>query len=222
MFTLPGSEIFQHNLAQNFDPVAPLLLVFFHSVWEKLWLLKASSHLWIEKGERGRKGARGDVMTVSCHFPWNPKDSLHVPREGVPAWPGQTVLQSGGAGRQKTPLASQYPRVKILPWLWIPLHQDGPWHGWAGAIQEATVGQASLGRTFSSTAATSSGGTTSPPLWGHCCYCSTQTHPPRGNHSPRSPWQMSVLVAPPTINLGSLTMSCNSETEKLLRISKEK
>lgn len=50
----------------------------------------------------------------------------------------------------------------------------------------------------------------------------TWTHPPRRNHSPRSPWQMSVLVAPPRINLGSLTMSCNSETEKLLIISKEK
>lgn len=32
IFILPGSEIFQHNLAQNFDPVVPLLLVFFHSM----------------------------------------------------------------------------------------------------------------------------------------------------------------------------------------------
>lgn len=155
LFTLPGSEIFQHNLAQNFDPVAPLLLVFFHSVWEKLWLLIASSHLRIEKGKRGTKEARGYVMTVSCHFPWNPKDSLYVPRESVPAWPGQIVLQSG---RQKTPLGSQYPWVKIHPRSWIPLHQDGPWNGWEGAIQEVTVGQVSLGRTSSSTAPSSSEG----------------------------------------------------------------
>lgn len=120
------------------------------------------------EGEKRKEGARGDVMTASCCFPWNPKDSLCVPRKGVPAWPGQTVLQSGGAGRQKTPLGSQYPRVEILAWSRIPLHQDGPWHGWEGA-----VGQVSLGRTSSSTAPTSSGGTTSPHVWGHSC-CSSQ------------------------------------------------
>lgn len=100
MFNLPGSEIFQHSPAQNFDPMAPLLQVFFHSVWEKLWLLIANSHLWIEKGgemliffpsggEEGAAGARGGVMAVSCHPYWNLKDSLCAPRKHVPAQLGQ-------------------------------------------------------------------------------------------------------------------------------------
>lgn len=85
--------------------------------------------------------------------------------------PGQgRLLKSGGAGGQKSPLGSQVPWVKILPWSWIPLPQDGPWHGWEGNVQEVAVGQVSLGRTSSST---SLGGTTSPPVWGHCC-CSSR------------------------------------------------
>lgn len=237
MCILPGSEKFQHNLAQNFDPVAPLLLAFFHSVWEKLWLLTANSHLWIEKevknliffpsrGAEAGVEARRDITAVSCHPSWNPEDSSCVPRKCVPAWPGHTVLQFGGAGGQKAPwvhstlmwgccpdLGPHCTRTvpgtdgRVLPKRWLRAR-------WAWAPPSASL---------------------LPPVQQgqHLLACrdipaapggvQAWMHPPRENHSPRSPWQMSVLVAPPRINLGSSTMSWESgrETQKLLRTCQE-
>lgn len=153
----------------------------------------------------------GEMSQLASTPRW--KEILCVPRKCAPAQPGQ----SGGAGGWKAPLGSQYPCMGILLWPWIPLHQDDPWHRWES-------GQGEHGRC----------------LQLHCSHrvrsnnipsrvriflllCTACTHPPRGNHSPRSPWQMSVLVAPPRINLGSLTMSwkSGSKTQTWLKICQE-
>lgn len=179
---LPGNEIFQHNLSQSFDPVAPLLLVFFHSVWEKLWLLTASSHLRIEKGEKpfiffssrgqeGGTGARGDVQQLDATSLEIQKTAHVIP--GSMSLPGQGRLCCSLEllGDKRLP-GARSSHMEILPWSWIPLHQNGLWHRREGATKEVAVGKASMRGTSSFTAPTSSGGTTFPHVWGYTYYSS--------------------------------------------------
>lgn len=173
MFILPGSEIFQRNPAQNFDQVAPLLLVFFHSVWEKLWLLIASSHLWIEKGgknpliflpsggKEGGVGARGDVVTVSCHPSWNPKSQPVCHQEARPCLPradsaavrrcqeakgslGLTVRSCGEPSLILNPTAPGWPLAPMGGCYWRGGCGQGE-HGWvvppASQLPPVQVGQ---------------------------------------------------------------------------------
>lgn len=177
-FILPGSEISQHNLAQNFDPAVLLLLVFSHSVWEKLWLLIASSHLWIEKGE-GKASFSSIWEEKKVWWGWGEmlSQTAAIPIE---KWscvsPGSACdqrVQLGSARGWKAPLGSQYTCMVILPWPWIPLHQNDPRQRWMHATKEMVMGNISMGSDSGLTAPISSGGTTSPHLWRYA-YCSTQ------------------------------------------------
>lgn len=177
MFILPGSEISQHNLAQNFAPMALLLLVFSHSVSEKLWLLIASSHLWIEKGkEKASFSSIWEEKKVLWGWGEMLSQTAAIPIE---KWscvsPGSVCdqqVQLGSARGWKAPLGSQYTCMVIFPWPWIPLHQNDPWQTWKCATNKV-MGNVSMGGDSSLTAPISSGGTTSPHLWRYAS-CSTQ------------------------------------------------
>lgn len=214
MFILPGSEISQHNLAQNFAPMALLLLVFSHSVWEKLWLLIASSHLRIEKGEE--KASFSSIWEEKKVL-WDEGRCCHrqlpSPLKSYPVCPQEVSVTSECSwevlGDEKL--------------LWAP--STFAWWSFLGLESHCT--RMILGKHGSM-----------PPtrwLWAKlawevtpawllllvqegqhpltCEYMPTALHRLQRNHSPRSPWQMSVLVAPPRINLGSLTMSWKSGSE---------